>query len=183
MTNDVTGEVRLRTLGGLALEGCDFGRTKPLLLLSYLCLEGKKKRRHLSKLFWPDAKDPLASLSTDLSRLRKSCAKVVGADDAYVWTTLATDAGALLAASERGDFARAVEAYEGPFLSGAHLNDWPVELETWLYSTREFFGRSASAKRTCSSARRRPRRATSVRGLGTPSGPAPCRASGGSRQN
>ncbi len=144
MTNDVTGDVRLRTLGGLALEGCDFGRTKPLLLLSYLCLEGKKKRRHLSELFWPNAKDPLASLSTDLSRLRKSCAEVVGADDAYVWTTLATDAGALLAASERGDFARAVEAYEGPFLSGAHLNDWPVELETWLYNTREFL-----AERVC----------------------------------
>ena len=144
MTNDVTGDVRLRTLGGLALEGCDFGRTKPLLLLSYLCLEGKTKRRHLSELFWPDAKDPLASLSTDLSRLRKSCAEVVGADDAYVWTTLATDAGALLAASERGDFGRAVEAYEGPFLSGAHLNDWPVELETWVYSTREFL-----AERVC----------------------------------
>ena len=144
MTNDVTGDVRLRTLGGLALEGCDFGRTKPLLLLSYLCLEGKKKRRHLSELFWPNAKDPLASLSTDLSRLRKSCAEVVGADDAYVWTTLATDAGALLAASERGDFAQAVEAYEGPFLSGAHLNDWPVELETWLYNTREFL-----AERVC----------------------------------
>ena len=131
-------EVRLRTLGGLQLEGRAFGRTKPLLVLAYLCLEGKQARRRVAELFWSHAKDPLASLSTELSRLKKACGEVVGSDDTQVWATIPTDAGELLEKLERGALQPAIEAYEGPFLSGVSLNDWSAELENWVYSTREF---------------------------------------------
>ncbi len=136
------GEVRLRTLGGLQLEGRPFRRTKPLLVLAYLCLEGKQARRRIATLFWPHAKDPLASLSTELSRLRKACGEVVEGDDAHVWATVPTDAGELLERLEhptpQSALQRSVEAYKGPFLSGVGLSDWSAELEGWVYSTREF---------------------------------------------
>ncbi len=48
----------LRTLGGLKLEGSDFTRPKPLLLLAYLALEGPKERRFLSELSWTGVTDP-----------------------------------------------------------------------------------------------------------------------------
>ena len=135
-------EVRLRTLGGLQLEGRAFGRTKPLLVLAYLCLEGKQARRRVAELFWSHAKDPLASLSTELSRLKKACGEVVGSDDTQVWATLPTDAGELLEKLERpasqSALQQALEIYERPFLSGVSLNDWSAELENWVYSTREF---------------------------------------------
>ena len=135
-------EVRLRTLGGLQLEGRAFRRTKPLLVLAHLCLEGKQARRRIATLFWPHAKDPLASLSTELSRLRKACGEVVEGNDAHVWATVPTDAGELLERLEhpapQSALQRSVEAYEGPFLSGVSLNDWSAELEGWVYSTREF---------------------------------------------
>ena len=136
----------LLTLGGLELTASDFKRTKPLLMLSYLCLEGQQARRRVAELFWPEAKDPLASLATDISRLKKACGEVVGADDTQVWAAVQTDARALLATLERREFQQAVETYSGAFLDGVHLNDWSVELEDWVYSTREFLaGRVSGA--------------------------------------
>ena len=41
--------MHLRTLGGLTLEGASFRRPKPLLLLSYLTLEGEKDRQFLAE--------------------------------------------------------------------------------------------------------------------------------------
>ena len=131
-------DVRLRTLGGLEVVGRDFKRTKPLLLLSYLCVEGKKERRHIADLFWQDAKDPKASLATELSRLRKTCGDVVYSDGTRVWTTLKTDVEVVLGALEQGDLAQAVTAYEGAFLAGVYLDGWAAELEEWVYTTREF---------------------------------------------
>ena len=140
----VAADAHLHTLGGLRLEGSTFKRTKPLLLLSYLGLEGRKERRRVAELLWPKAKDPLASLATDISRLRKGCGEVVGADDKHIWATLATDAGTLLGALEADDIERALTSYRGPFLSGVYVNDWSVELETWVYSTREFLAARVS---------------------------------------
>ena len=133
-----TTVTELRTLGGLRLEASDFGRTKPLLLLSYLCLEGPQARRRVAELFWPEAKDPLASLATDISRLKKACGAVLGADDRKVWAAVRTDAEGLLGALEHDELQQAVARYEGPFLAAVYLRDWPAELEGWVYSTREF---------------------------------------------
>ncbi len=128
--------MRLLTLGGLALENVSFGRVKPLLLLTYLALEGPKERRYLAQLFWPGASDPMNSLSAALTRLRKSVG-AVEADEVRVWTKVTTDTADLLSALGSDNLEQALTLYNGPFLHGAFLSDWSVELEEWVYATRE----------------------------------------------
>lgn len=136
----------LYTLGQLTLAGSDFERTKPLLLLCYLCLEGSKERRHLAELFWSAAADPLASLATELSRLKRYCGAVVEADTTHASSLLQTDAQVFLKALECGDLGGAASLYKGQFLSGVHLSGASNELEEWVYSTRDFLaGRAADA--------------------------------------
>lgn len=126
----------LRTLGGLGLEGADFERSKPLLLLCYLSLEGAKPRRHLAELFWQGAAHPLGSLSVALSQLRQGAPGSFAADARSVHAGLACDAHQLLAALDDGEIATALKLYRGAFLSGVYLA-WSAELEEWVYATRE----------------------------------------------
>ena len=92
--------MNLKTLGGLALEGSDFKRPKPLLLLSYLALEGPKERRFLSELFWPNTTDSLNSLSKALYRLRQGIPGIIEADEVRVRVNIETDVEELLTALE-----------------------------------------------------------------------------------
>ena len=128
----------LVTLGRLALSGSDFDRAKPLTLLGYLSLEGAKARRHLAELFWPKAANPLASLSVELSRLKKQLGDCVAAEGGQVTAQLGCDVRAFLEALEQHDYARATELYTGPFLDGVQLSEVSAELTEWVYSTREF---------------------------------------------
>lgn len=127
----------LRTLGGLGIEGADFKRSKPLLLLCYLALEGPKARRHLADLFWQDAASPLGSLSVALSQLRRSAPGSLEADAAQLRACLPADVQQFLDALAAEDVDRALALYRGSFLAGVHL-DWGAELEEWVYATREF---------------------------------------------
>ena len=129
--------MRLFTLGGLSLEDASFGRVKPLLLLSYLALEGPKERRHLAELFWPGASNPMNSLSAALTRLRKGLAGAAEADELRAWAGVETDAAEFVSALESGDVEKARALYRGPFLQGAYLPDWSAELEEWVYAKRE----------------------------------------------
>jgi tetratricopeptide (TPR) repeat protein len=129
--------MRLVTLGGLELSGSTFGRLKPLLLLSYLALEGPRERRHLAELFWPEASDPLNSLSAALTRLRKAAPGALDADELRVWNTLTSDVDELLRQLEQSELAEALTLYRGPFLAGVTLPDWSAELEEWVYARRE----------------------------------------------
>ncbi len=128
----------LRTFGGLGLEGADFRRPKPLLLLVYLALEGPKSRRHISELFWPSAAQPMTSLRVALNQLRQAAPDALEADDVRVKAKVQADAATLLRALENGETAEAAALYRGPFLEGFYLSDWGAELEEWVYSTREF---------------------------------------------
>ena len=130
--------MRLRTLGALELEGTAFRRPKPLLLLSYLAVEGPRERRYLAELFWPDRDDPLNNLSKALARLRRGAPGTLGADSERVWSNVVTDAREMLSAFERSDLERAVALYRGPFLDGLNLPEIGSELQEWLYRTREF---------------------------------------------
>ena len=127
----------LRTLGGLQLEGTEFQRPKPLLLLAYLALEGPQERGYLAELFFQGSSNGRHSLSTTLSRLRSSAPGVVEADDTHVRTGVASDVGALLGAVRGGDLERAVGLYRGRFLAGFDTGSVGTELEEWIYAQRE----------------------------------------------
>ncbi len=127
----------LRTLGGVAMPEAGFSRPKPLLLLTYLTLEGPQERRYLAELFWPGAGRPRQSLSVALSQLRQALPGAVEGDDVRLWATVECDAQQLRDAVAEHDWRAAVELYAGPFLAGMETDTGNVELEEWLYSTRE----------------------------------------------
>lgn len=129
--------MRLRTLGGLELEGVDFHRPKLLVLLCYLALEGPKERRFLAELFWRGAANPANGLAKALSLLRKIAPDVVDADTQWVRARVETDAQQLLSHLDAHELAEAVRHYTGPFLAAVQLDPWPVELEEWVFETRE----------------------------------------------
>lgn len=128
----------LRTLGGLEVEGSRFKQVKPLVLVAYLTLEGPKERRHLAELFWRGAANPLGSLSVALSYLRRGVPEAFEADEATVRATLPSDVKRMLAALGEGAIDAALELYRGSFLAGVYLQGCGVELEEWIYATREF---------------------------------------------
>ena len=141
--------MRLQTLGGLKLENSAFARPKPLLLLAFLSLEGPQPRRHIAELFWPDAADHMKSLTVALAQLRKGAPGAVEADHVSVKTTLETDAKAFEHLVDKGANGGALELYGGYFLEGLYLS-WGIELEEWVYKTREYFaGRMRDALLAC----------------------------------
>ena len=135
----------LRTLGGLRLYTSDFHQTKPLLLLAYLALEGPRARPHLWTLFWPDAGDPANSLRVALRGLKRVLPDALHAQGERVAVQLQTDAQTLLDGLEAGDTAGALMHYHGPFLDGVGLSGTGLELEEWVYATRELLARRVRA--------------------------------------
>ena len=130
--------MRLRTLGGMALEACAFSRPKPLLLLTYLAIEGRQQRRHVAELFWPTARDHMKALTVALARLRRGAPDTVDADAEHVWAHVETDAEAFLAMVREERHDRALGLYRGPFLDGFHPRHYGAEVEEWVYQTREY---------------------------------------------
>lgn len=126
----------LRTLGGLALEGSDLTRPKPLLLLTYLALEGPRERRFLAELFWRQARDPRQSLTVALSQLREAAPGAVTTGRHRVAAEVGTDVADLRRALRERRTDLALDLYRGPFLAGLDL-ELGIELEEWLYATRE----------------------------------------------
>ena len=135
----------LRTLGGLRLDGASCDRRKPLLLLTYLALEGPQPRDRVARLFWPGATDPRNRLSVALSRLRKRAPGCVDADGKAVSTRVAHDVAGLRESLERRDPAAIRSGYAGAFLDGVDLTDVGTELEGWILETRETLGRRVRA--------------------------------------
>lgn len=129
--------MRLRTLGGLALEGSSFSRRVPLLLLAYLALEGPHERGLLSELFWPVAEDPRRALRVAVSRLRASAPGCVESERDWLRFGVACDAVELQRQLEQGAVESALRVYEGPFLPDLRLDSARAELEEWVFATRE----------------------------------------------
>jgi tetratricopeptide (TPR) repeat protein len=125
----------LRTLGELFLDTQKpLRKKKPLLLLSYLLLEGPRSRRHLTELFWPGASDALNSLSVALSQLRAAGVCVEGEE--VLRAEAACDAKELESLLKEGRLQEARGLYRGRFLEGADDGLSP-ELEEWVWSRRE----------------------------------------------
>ena len=128
----------LRTLGGLALSGASIHRPKPLLLLAYLSFEGPKERRYLAEVFWPRAANARKSLSMALTQLRAGAPGAITSEEVRVSTTLPCDAGRLLEAATRGNWREVLSLDGGPFLEGVDVYGGHLELEEWVYGTREY---------------------------------------------
>ena len=129
--------MRIRTLGGLDVEGVPPIGTKASLLCAYLAIEGAKERRHVEDLFWPGAKDPAASLRVALSRLRKRADGLVRRDGPRLRTDASVDALDLLDDLERGITDR-LDLDRGPFLHGVDRDAASVELQEWVLETRDW---------------------------------------------
>ncbi|MBB5374598.1 tetratricopeptide (TPR) repeat protein [Deinococcus metalli] len=133
--------MRLRTLGGLSVEGVTFRREKVLLLLAYLCIEGPQARRRLAELFWPDAANPMNSLAQHLVHLRSLPGALIE-DGNRVASGVPCDAGVMRAAIREGRHADAVSEYRGAYLDALTIPLGP-DLEEWVYETREALAREA----------------------------------------
>ncbi|MEJ2290988.1 MAG: AAA family ATPase [Deinococcales bacterium] len=127
----------LRTLGGLALEGSDFNWQKPLLLLTYVALEGRCTRREVAELFWPSAADRMKSLSVALTQLRHGVPGVVHADRRDIEVDVELDVARFRKALEVHDLEVALDLYRGRFLDGFDERYVGTDLEAWIYETRE----------------------------------------------
>jgi predicted ATPase/Tfp pilus assembly protein PilF len=129
--------MNLQTLGGLALRDTSYTQPKPLLLLTYLVVEGSQQRKHLAELFWPQG-NSMKSLSMTLTRLRQGAGAVIEADSRKTWATVSSDVASLLESLDKSHWEKAATLYTGAFLRGVVLDDWTSELEEWVYTTREY---------------------------------------------
>lgn len=144
------------TFGKVRLSNCDFSRPKPLLLLSYVTLEGPQERRKLADLFWTevapaknDVSKKLGKLSVVLTQFKREGAPVFpdtpGLDP--LPSLVECDAPLFLTALEKNELKKALELYQGPFLHdlGKPLDDLEVgnEILEWVLEKREFFGEKA----------------------------------------
>lgn len=128
--------VKLSTLGRLGLEGSSFRQTKPVLLLTYLAVEGRQPRRRMADLFWPDG-NGMKSLSMAVTRLKQAVPGCCDADATHVWTPVESDVGDLEDAIGVGDVERCIALYRGPFLDGVHVTHVSREAEEWVVDVRE----------------------------------------------
>src|SRR5690606_29062432 len=128
--------MRLKTLGGLALEGSKLTRQRPLLLLAFVALQGGATRRELADLFFMHAADPRDSLSAAVGQLRRAAGDSLVLDDNTITTTMPCDAVTLLNDFDDFRFESVIKAYRGPFCAG-YDQTLGEELEEWLFSTRE----------------------------------------------
>lgn len=127
----------LLTFGPLELPAVPFRREKPLLLLAYLSLRGPQERRALARLFWPDATDPMNSLSVALGQLRRASGTLFHATDTHVSTALTCDVPELLHACTAADLGTARSLYRGAFAATLQTADLSDDLAEWVTATRE----------------------------------------------
>lgn len=136
--------MRLKTLGGAALEGSGLRRPKALLLLAYLAVEGPKDRQHLRRLFWPEAADAALSLRVLLFEVRAVGAEILQDNGSSLKLDVDSDVAELLA-TWRDCPTSALERPPGAFLDGLAVTDLGAELEDWLLLTRESLARQIRA--------------------------------------
>jgi predicted ATPase len=134
--------VHLYTLGKLRLETTTFQEQQPLLLLTYLAVQGKTLRGELADLLWANrrSEERLPRLSEALYRLRKVSTGLVRSDGQWLETSVTTDVQAFRRALEQGDSQHALKHYQGHFLEDLERNKRvPLgeELTEWIVNTRE----------------------------------------------
>lgn len=132
--------MQLRTLGSLELEGSTFTQPQPLLLLAYLCSEGKTSRQTLAELFWPEQPDSekrsksLHTVLKKLSALGVAAVTLHSAEATLPWDVQEFSELCLL-----GD-RKILGLYKGPFLHRLEASGrlrLGEAAQTWLLEKRE----------------------------------------------
>lgn len=127
--------MEIRALGQLMLVGSTLRRPKPLLLLTYLALEGPQPRDFLARLFFRGAEDAADALSTTLRRLRR-VGGLIAEEGQLLACAVECDARRVRELLDQGRVEEALHAYTAPFLQGGVPVHGP-EVEEWIYATRE----------------------------------------------
>jgi DNA-binding SARP family transcriptional activator/TolB-like protein len=141
--------LRLRTLGGLSLEGPDGPLTGPavqrhrLALLALLAVAGQRglSRDRILAYLWPetDAERASHTLAQTLYALRRLLGlpelTLGSAEIRLNPAAIASDIAEFEEALARGEFERAVALYGGHFLEGFHLHAVPA-FERWMDEVR-----------------------------------------------
>lgn len=127
--------MQLNLLGNLGLEGSSFSRSKPLLVLAYLAVEGPTSRHELAILFFPNSKDNADALSTTLRRLPDRTT-ILLEQNGQLEAVLNNDVQSFISFIEQQDWQAALDTYKGHFLAGLTLSVGE-ELEEWVFSKRE----------------------------------------------
>lgn len=142
--------IRIQTLGSLAVRGDDgspltgaAAQPRRMAILALLARAGERgvSRDKLLALLWPDAEGERASrtLAQAIYALRKDLGHedaIAGARDLRLDpATVASDVGEFASALSRGDNARAVEMYGGPFLD-AFVVSGADEFMRWVDAER-----------------------------------------------
>ena len=130
----------LTTLGSLSLSDSDFSRSKLLLILAYLALEGPTPRRRLQVLFWDTDGGAGNSLRVGLHYIRQAHPDLVIGDE-ILETRVDCDAVRLL--NEQAAPGDTFDLYTGPFLHGVKIRGCSEELSEWIDLTREQLALSA----------------------------------------
>jgi len=131
-------DVEIFTLGRVALKDGLLPRQHlPIIMVAYLAHTGSRDREHLAQLFWPNAKNPLNSLSSTLTRVRQEAPDALDVGNLQISTDWKTDASKMLSKLQAGRIDEGLALYHGPFLEGFRLRGVGVELEAWILETRD----------------------------------------------
>ncbi len=147
------------TFGKVYIEGYEFSRPKPLLLLAYLAVEGPQERRKLVDLFWAGRNEDkqavqkkLGKLSVVLSQLKKGGVGAAIPDKSGINplpTLVSCDALDFLANLDSSKLEQALRLYKAPFLHdlGKSLEslDLSPQLLDWVTEKQEYFADKARA--------------------------------------
>jgi DNA-binding SARP family transcriptional activator len=150
--------LRLRTFGGLALQGAESAagpmlqrRALALLAIVAASADVGVSRDKLLLYLWPDSDQERArnALRQLLHGLRKSLAApevLLGTGDLRLNPdVIVSDVSDFEGALARGDLEKAADTYKGPFLDGIHLSQAP-EFEYWVDRQRaDYASRAAMA--------------------------------------
>ena len=142
--------MRLKVFGKVGIDDSGFSRPKPLLLLSYLAVEGDTDRHRLAELFWNGDNDQkgiakkLAKLSVVLAQFKKEGAYEAIPDIKGINPipfVAECDALDFVAALEKNDLLTAIQHYTGGFLKDLGRTpdklDISAELMEWIFLKRE----------------------------------------------
>ena len=142
--------MRLKVFGKVGIDDSGFSRPKPLLLLSYLAVEGDTDRHRLAELFWNGDNDQkgiakkLAKLSVVLAQFKKEGAYEAIPDIKGINPipfVAECDALDFIAALEKNDLLTAIQHYTGGFLKDLGRTpdklDISSELVEWIFLKRE----------------------------------------------